>query len=357
MAKGYRRFIRVDGRVIPSPRFATKRDADLWYKELKRQKDFGKHGIKVLSNDEMTFLQYSKTWIKGRMQGYPMATWASDEQRLRDYLLPEFGDLPLSRITSKLVRAVLKGITDSGKSIETRTRVKALASKILGDAFNEELIPFNPVHGIKFTDARKGKKRPEYLMTEAASEFIAAAKSLSVEHEFITMCGLFLGLRKSEIIPLMASDFNFKERMLTIHRKFEQASNTVKAGTKSGEDEIREVPIPVGVVSDLKRCISEMKHDGPYLLKGVERPYLPPRAFHDRINEIAKAAELKTSSHKLRHTFGREFVRNGGGIKALQAILGHSVSSTTDRYSNLDGRDIAGTSDTVSYGVRSEVES
>lgn len=43
------------------------------------------------------------------------------------------------------------------------------------------------------------------------------------------------------------------------------------------------------------------------------------------------------SVHGLRHSYGREFAARSGNLKALQAILGHSSSQTTDLYSDLAG--------------------
>lgn len=352
--KEYRRFIRIQGRVISSPRFTKKRDADEWFDQMKRQKNFAKHGFRV--ETELTFFAYAQRWIQERVKNYPESTWRADEQRLRDYLLPDLRDIPLSSFRPKVIRETLKKVTDAGQSIETRNRVKALISKIFNDAFNEDLVPFNPVHGIKFDDSRQGKAKPEYLRDDSALKFLAAAREMTPTHEFIALCGLFLGLRKSEIIPLKESDFDFKRRMVTVSRRFEQASNSVRSGTKAGEKIARKVPIPTAVVEDFSRCIVALRNKSEFILCGSDRPYLPPRVFHDRFMEIANRAQVKTSSHKLRHTFGREFVRNGGDIKALQAILGHSVSVTTDRYSNLDGEDIAGRSDVVSYGVKTRAD-
>ncbi len=67
------------------------------------------------------------------------------------------------------------------------------------------------------------------------------------------------------------------------------------------------------------------------------------------VEEVREKAKLDISPHGLRHTFGREFAQNTGNIKALQAILGHSSSSTTDIYSELAGDRIKGFGEAVTY--------
>jgi len=351
--KEYRRFIRINGALHQSPRFLKKKDADLWYEQMKRQKQFATAGFKVLDTTELTFLAYSRSWLKERVKNYPEATWKSDEQRLRAYLLPELADMPINQIGPRMIRDVLKRVTSQGQSVETRTRVKALASKIFSDAFNEEIIPINPVHGVKFSERRQGRPKPKSLTPEDAAKFINAASELDPEDEFIALCGLFLGLRKSEILGLKDSDFDFANQMVRIRRRLEQASLSIKEGTKSGQHVDRIVPIPAGCVDRFKGLLSKL-NGGDFLLKGRDRAFMSPRTFHDRVKLIAKRAQIEISSHGLRHTFGREFVRNGGNIKALQAIFGHSASTTTDRYSNLDGQHVGGTTDIISYGVKSE---
>lgn len=354
--KEYRRFIRINGVLQQSPRFKKKSDADLWYDQMKRQKSFATAGFKVLETNELTFLAYTRSWIKERMKNYPEATWRSDEQRLRSYLLPEWADIPMGQISPRMVRDALKKVTAAGQSVETRTRVKALASKIFSDAFNEEIIPINPVHGVKFSERRQGRPKPKTLSPDEAASFIGKATELGPKYEFIALVGLFLGLRKSEVLGLQFRDFDLPNRILHVRRRLEQVSLSIKSGTKSGEYVERQVPIPAGVADRFAQVLEKLR-PGEFVLAGRDRPFMAPRTYHDMIKEIAQKAQVEISSHGLRHTLGREFVRNGGNIKALQAILGHSVSTTTDRYSNLDGQHVGGTTDIVSYGVKSESQS
>lgn len=356
-SKGHRRFIRVDGRVISSPRFDKKRDADLWYEQLKRQKNFGKFGLKISSDAEILFLDYARSWIKDRMQRYPKATWGSDEQRLRDYLLPDLADVPLAKITSKLVRAALKQVTDSGQSIQTRTRVKALASKILGDAFNEELIPFNPVAGLRFSDPRQGTKKPKYLTEAEATRYMEAAHVLGAPHLLIAVLGLCAGLRKSEMLGLKVSDVDTAEQRILVSRRLEQASLSVRDGTKGGKFETRVVPISKATCDILDRVLKEREDLDGFVFEGQDHKFMSPTTFNDYATEIAKTAQVEITPHGLRHTYGRAFVLHGGPIKALQAILGHSTSMQTDRYSELSGADVEGFGELVSFDHRGKSQS
>lgn len=45
------------------------------------------------------------------------------------------------------------------------------------------------------------------------------------------------------------------------------------------------------------------------------------------------------SSHKLRHSFAADFIRNGGSIVLLRDQLGHSNIETTSLYTILSNKD------------------
>ena len=48
----------------------------------------------------------------------------------------------------------------------------------------------------------------------------------------------------------------------------------------------------------------------------------------------------KLGSHRLRHSFGRGYLVNGGDVRSLQEIMGHADIRTTQKYSSLNLTDI-----------------
>lgn len=360
----YRRHLRIGGELISSPRFTNKKDADDWYHQQRRKKQFLRDGLIMPDSDDgIIFIDYARIWIKNRMAKYPKGTWMSDEQRLRDYILPIMSEMPIGSITGAQIRSLLLKISEPGFlkegftiSTTTRTRVKALLSVIFSDALNEDppFVKFNPVLGIRIKDRRMGKKKPRVIPdTEGCINFLSKAKELGPLHYAVASTFLMSGLRKQELIALRWTSLNSKKRELLVSEKLEQASNSIKPGTKGGENVTRIVPIPkllVSILGTYRETLGDINASS-YMFQKENGRFYGPREIWALVNSIAKASRLDVTPHALRHSYGRTFAMNTGNLKALQAILGHSSSLTTDIYAELSGSRIRGFGEAVSFDI------
>lgn len=342
MAKVYRRNIKIEGRIVSSPRFTGKdgkKQADDWYAEKRKEKELISRGMRA--SHAPTFLDYTRLWLKRRMETYPMSTWASDEQRLREYLLPELSQIRMDRITRTLMRDVLMRVQKSHElSITTRTRIKALASKIFTDAMNEKvpLVTLNPCSSLKFPDPRVGKRKPLHLQSASeVREFLLCAQSVGKQEALICAIAVMSGLRKSEIIPLRFKNI-LSDRIVVDHH-CEQASLTIKPGTKAGTNETREVFVPHRLVQMIEAYRLEAKFQGAedFVFADEKGEWIRPRRFHSMIDDVVKLYGKPITLHKLRHSYGRMFIERTGNARALQDLLGHKSPTTTAIYSELAG--------------------
>lgn len=362
--KTYRRFIRIGGELKASPKFSRKKDADDWYHAMRRNKQLLRDGLPIANDDDgVLFIDYAREWIKKRMAAYPASTWKSDEQRLRDYVLPILSELPLANITGAQIRNLLIEISKEGFlkpkfviSTSTRDRVKALLSAIFSDALNEDppLVKYNPVLGIKIKEKRVGKKSPRVIEdSDGCIKFLKKAKELSPIHYAVSSTFLMAGIRKQELIALRWKSLKDKRHELHITEKYEQASNVIKRGTKRGEEVARVIPVPALLVSILGEYRSQAayKKSEDFVFSKERGIHYGPREIWALIKEVGVAAKIDTHPHALRHTFGREFAANTGNLKALQSILGHASSATTDIYSDLAGSRLKGFGEAVTFNL------
>lgn len=83
---------------------------------------------------------------------------------------------------------------------------------------------------------------------------------------------------------------------------------------------------------------------------GEDDSYLFCTAYGDKIQENAltgsmakynkKRGVVKTGVHRLRHTFAKNWILNGGDVFRLQKILGHSSMDIVRNYVNMFGSDV-----------------
>lgn len=365
--KSYRRFIRVGNRLVSSPRFSKKADAEEWFHQMRRKKQLFRDGIEVVADadDSEPFIKFAQRWLIRRFKDYPKATTSADDQRLKDYILPFLSELPIASINSSHIRNLLMKISEpgfrenmksKGISTKTRTRVKALLSVIFRDALNEDppLVKFNPVLGLKIHEKRKGSSKPRVIADkEAIIKFLQCAQETGWTEYVIISLFLMSGLRKQELVALRWSSIDFKHARLLVSEKYEQSSNSIVPGTKGGEQVTRVVPLPATLLETLKQHKEKalFKKDADFVICRHDGRFLNSRDVNRYVENVRGLSKIDISPHGLRHTYGREFALNTGNVKALQAILGHTSSATTDIYSDLAGDRIKGFAESVSFEV------
>lgn len=373
MAKMHRRYIRLNGRLKKSPLFSNATDADRWYNEKLREKQHIHEGVPLPTDDRTTLkLYFHSIWLPARKKKYSKATWGSDEQRFRDYIEPVIGNLKVSKINTIQVRGCLIQITDKHDlSIQTRNRCRSLLSKIFGDAMLEEkpLRTTNPARGITFNDPRKGKKKPTHIHRQKDIEaYLKGAKKVSNAYKnypkpwlakktFAMTCTFLMSaLRKQELIAITWGCFDAEEKMLIVKAKFIQAENEISQGTKAGEDESREVPIPdvlIRILEDYKKTC-DLQADDDFMFTNEDGDHLQAHEPNDALGWVKEASGVNAYPHALRHSFGRWFVANGGNLKSLQTIMGHSNYATTEIYSDLVAEQVRKESNRVSFDIDDE---
>jgi hypothetical protein len=109
--KVYRKSIRIDGKLV-TKEFTRAEDAKAWYAQMHSKKVFGDFGLNTPKpKSGMLFKEFALgEFMAHRKAHYPDSTWKSDNQRLRDYVVPTIGNMRLTKIRVQHVRQLLVGL-------------------------------------------------------------------------------------------------------------------------------------------------------------------------------------------------------------------------------------------------------
>jgi integrase/recombinase XerD len=136
------------------------------------------------------------------------------------------------------------------------------------------------------------------------------------------------GLRASELIHIRLEDLDMK-------------ANKIKILGKGNKE--RSVPISSRTAQALWRYIAQRaeRRPGDAVFITSSGAPLTRRDLYHRLNDIGKRAGVQdVHPHRFRHTFAILYLRNGGDVYTLQAILGHTTLEMVRHYARIAQTDI-----------------
>ncbi len=173
-------------------------------------------------------------------------------------------------------------------------------------------------------DAVRPPRRPKTLMpTLEISELTRLLQSVeTMRDRAIINLIVDTGVRASEVCSLLKH--NIKQETIIVH----------------GKTGWREVPISDGTRRLLLQFAALSPDD--YVFHGHKGPITRHLiyAIVRRHMEKAGIKGPKLGSHRIRHGFGKNFLVQGGDLRSLQEIMGHSDVKTTEKYATLNLTDI-----------------
>src|SRR5271157_5604202 len=110
----------------------------------------------------------------------------------------------------------------------------------------------------------------------------------------------------------------------------------------------RDVPISKTALREIHRYLRESRPkicliDSAYLFpdsNGEPMSINSVEQFITRLKRKAGLGYMRVYPHLFRHSFGTEFINNGGSVFALKEIFGHSSLTTTLKYTHLQPEDL-----------------
>lgn len=276
-------------------------------------------------------------WKENIQDTIKISTFSDYNYKLKKYILPYLGELPLYQITGVLIQNLIDDLKEKSLSPTSIHLISRLLSKTLKRAQDEGLIDKNPCEGIILP--KRVPKKVHALTIEQQRLLTKVAESYPDLRGQAIIIALNTGMRIGELAALSWKNVDFRHSIInveqTCHRLYEdnlEKSYLHYDSVKSLASN-RVIPMNQNVKSSLKKIRQESKGEYVFAIgdKGCE-----PRTLTYHFHRIRKLANLnQIHFHQLRHTFATRCIEAKVGIPSISALLGHSSAKMTlDIYSD-----------------------
>lgn len=235
-------------------------DADRVYRDM--GVDVGE-SVSPEENEGQTVKEWCEEWLTSKTRITP-GVRDRYTQQLRDRIYPEFGDVPLVRLTPVMVGTWINRLRASGLSPKTITRYYSVLHGALSAAVRQGLIPTNPLHATDFVrdqraDDDTGEHKAVYLTPQ---QFEILRSAFDEERYPLLDCLVETGARWSEATALAAQHLvpatATEPPRLRIWRAWKRGGGRRYLGTTKGRAK-RTLPIS----DDLYRTLAKLVDGQP----------------------------------------------------------------------------------------------
>ena len=309
--KSWEAYIRVNGRQYQKT-CKTRDEAELWLSRKLGQRATGQEPERPA---RVTFETAAEAWYRdrGHEKGWSPSTRRDYRSVLDVWLLPEFRDITIDKITPARIKSwrsqeMTTGRVEEGGRVHVlprRTAQKCLAMlhgifEHARPAYGLVRNPAADVEQIKHTYSGSFDfDSPEEVWAlvraagAAGSGEDEAKQAAARQDAAIFLVAAFSGLRRGELVALRVRDVDFPNRVLRVQGSY--GLGVLKA-PKSGK--VRPVPMVSEVEKTLAALLVERGDPGPdeLVFPGADGGYLDASALRRRYTRAQKAAGLRSSA-------------------------------------------------------------
>ena len=186
------------------------------------------NGMDVARADDFTVATWLKTWYD--LYAKPnvrVATADRYDLMINTYTIPRIGNIKLTKLTSRDLQKLYKDLMEKGRERKTKTGAQGLSSTTVRSvhlmlhcaferAVKERLIPRNPTDDCIAPKVRKFEMK--ILEPEHMKAYLDAADARGLLPMFYLE--LVSGLRKGELVALLWSDLDIKNRTISVSKQY-----------------------------------------------------------------------------------------------------------------------------------------
>jgi integrase len=267
------------------------------------------------------------------------------ESVIDNYLIPEFGNVPIGRITHAVVQTYVdRLVAREDIAAGTVRNVYAVLRTAMAKGVRMGLVRINPCTDV---DLPRASKEPMLFLT--AAEVRAVAEAIDPHYRVWVYVAAYSGLRAGELAGLQRQDVDLLRGVVHVRRALKDVNGYLELGpTKTHAQRVVSLPKPIADMLAEHLASSPGGPDAPvFTMKGggqlrhglVYSNYFRRAVVGNPEKGIAPALPADKHGlrfHDLRHTCASLGVASGANVKQVQEMLGHSsITITLDRYAHL----------------------
>lgn len=295
-------------------------------------------------DSEMTVSELVAEYIKRGASRWSENTTANYRQIARTIVDPSIGSKRIRNVSPRTIQNWVDDLSDhySPARIEV---IRAVVGGAFAEAERLDLVPRNPVRGIRGPKGTRSKK--ETWTQEEAGKVVAYVRDDPELYAFYRVA-LSTGMRPGEMRALRWQDVDTAGSTITVRHSVSRDAEfrpVIGKTTKTGK--VRAIAVPASTIDALQRWRSV------YLERRLQAPFwrdldlvfprpdgnvLPQQTIAKRHNRVCDGAGVpRISPHGMRHTYATMSMAAGIPVKVVSEALGHaSVKTTLDIYQHVD---------------------
>lgn len=292
------------------------------------------------------FIFCIEDWLERKKRRVRLDTYEAYQcyydNHLKSFFEPR--NLRIDEVTPRLIQKYVDQKEKEGQSPNSINKHLVILNGVFKEAAALQEVSFNPCANVTISRIEEEFHGTAYEAADA-KRLLTVIESDPIEPA--VHLGLYLGLRRSEVVGLRWQDIDFDHNVVHIRNtvvRFKTISEMEKTKSRASK---RDLYLPKGLKQYLltlrertetyKQLFGKAYHDGEHICQWPDgRSYTPDyvsRRFK-RILELSGLPQIRF--HDLRHTAGSLLINQGQSVKQVQEFLGHEKASTTlDIYTHL----------------------
>ena len=307
--------------------FATKKEAQEWERMFQLQNS---------SDLDMSFEAFTELYIRDVKNRLKENTWLTKEHIIRTKILPFFGKLKISEITTKEIitwQNEMLAYRDEKKKPYSQTYLKTLhnqLSAIFNHAVRYYELRSNPAAKVGNMGSEEHREMLFWTKEEYKKfAFEMMDKPVSFyAFEMLYWCGI----REGEMLALTSADFDFEKQTVRINKSYQRIDGEDVITDPKTQKSIRTIKMPQFLCDEMQDYIGML-----YGIDDNTRIFPISKSALYRAMRIGseKAGVQKIRIHDLRHSHVSLLIDLGFSAVEIADRMGHESIDITYHYAHM----------------------